>query len=221
MKISKLSLAISLSFVFFGYSQNKLTGHVVDLNNRPVAKAKIFLDSIYSKVVTNKKGDFEVIIPEKVNTINIYSDDYGLLSSKYNHEDKMNFVFSETVKSNKDKKESHISLVYSKTDQKYVVIQSNSTNTSTDKRMYNNIYEMIRSKVAGVSVSNDNKITVRGFSSIKNLGEPLFVVNGMVISNISFLIPSNVKSIEFLKDAEASVYGSRGSNGVLVITTKN
>jgi TonB-dependent SusC/RagA subfamily outer membrane receptor len=80
---------------------------------------------------------------------------------------------------------------------------------------------MIRGKVAGVSVSNDNKITIRGSSSIKYIGPPIFVVNGMIVSNIDFLIPNNVKSIEILKDAEAAIYGSRGSAGAIVITTKN
>jgi TonB-dependent SusC/RagA subfamily outer membrane receptor len=221
MKISKILLTICLSFVVLGYGQNKLTGKVVDFNNKPVAKAKIYLDSIYSKVKTNKDGNFEVLIPAKVKTINVYSDEYGLLSSKYNNEDNMSFVFLETDKSKKIKKENAVSLAYSETNQKYVVSESQSTKSSKDNRTYNTIYDMIRGKVAGVSVSNDNKITIRGFSSIKYVGPPIFVVNGMIVSNIDFLIPNNVKSIEVLKDAEAAIYGSRGSAGAIVITTKN
>lgn len=220
MQISKMLLTICLSFVLFGYGQNKLTGKVVDFNNKPVAKAKIYLDSIYSKVVTNKSGDFEVSVTANVSTINVYSHEYGLLSSKYNNEEKMSFVFLETDQSKKNKKKSNVSIAYSETNQKYVVSESNTTNTSTDKRIYNTVYDMIRGKVAGVSVSNDNKITIRGFNSIKYTGPPLFVVNGMVVTNIDFLIPNNIKSIEVLKDAEASIYGSRGSAGALVITTK-
>jgi hypothetical protein len=101
MKISKILLTICLSFVVLGYGQNKLTGKVVDFNNEPVARSKIYLDSIYSKVKTNKNGDFEVLIPAKVATINVYSDEYGLLSSKYNNETKMSFVFLEADKSKK------------------------------------------------------------------------------------------------------------------------
>jgi TonB-dependent SusC/RagA subfamily outer membrane receptor len=207
--------------MLFAHGQNKLIGKVVDFNNKPVAKAKIFLDSIYSKMITNKDGYFEVLIPAKVSTINVYSDEYGLLSSKYNNEDNLNFVFLEADQSKKIKNGTDVSIAYSKSDQKYEVIQSHSTNTSTDKRTYNTVYDMIRGKIAGVSVSNDNKITIRGFSSIKYTGPPLFVVNGMIVSNIDFLIPNNVKSIEVLKDAEAAIYGSRGSAGALVITTKN
>lgn len=211
-------LTICLSFVLFGYGQNKLTGKVVDFNNKPVAKAKIYLDSIYSKVATNKDGNFEVLIPTKVSTINVYSDEYGLLSSKYNNEDKMSFVFLEPDKSKKIKKGSDVSIAYSKSEDKYVA-KSQSTSTSTDKRTYNTIYDMIRGKVAGVSVSRDNKITIQGVSSINFVSEPLFVVDGMIVSNIDYIIPNNVKSIRVLKGAEASAYGSQGSNGVIVITT--
>jgi TonB-dependent SusC/RagA subfamily outer membrane receptor len=219
MKISKILLAICLLFVILSYGQNKLTGKVVDFKNKPVAKAKIYLDSIYSKVQTNKNGDFEVLIPAKVKTINIYSDTYGLLSSKYNNEYKMSFVFLEADKSKKIKKGSDISLIYSESDQKYEVTESPNTNTSTDKRTYNTIYDMIRGKVAGVNVSGDNKITIQGVSSINFISEPLFVVDGMIVSSIDYIIPNNVKSIRVLKGAEASYYGSQGSNGVIIITT--
>lgn len=218
MKISKILLTICLLFVIFGYSQNKLTGKVVDFNNKPVAKAKIYLDSIYSKVVTNKNGDFEISVPAKVSTINVYSHEYGLLSSKYNNENKMSFVFLEAGKSKRIEKGTDVSIAYSKSEDKYVA-KSQSTSTQSDKRTYNTIYEMIRGKVAGVSVSRDNKITIQGVSSINFISEPLFVVDGMIVSNIDYIIPNNVKSIRVLKGAEASVYGSQGSSGVIVITT--
>jgi TonB-dependent SusC/RagA subfamily outer membrane receptor len=220
MKISKIILTACLLFVVFGYSQKKLTGKVADFNNKPIAKARIYLDSIYSKVLTDKNGDFEVLVPEKVATINVYSDEHGLLSSKYNKEDKMSFVFLEADKSKKIKKGSDVSLTYSASEQKYEAVKSQTINTSSDKRTYNTIYEMIRGKVAGVNVSRDNKITIQGVSSINYLSEPLFVVNGMIVSSIDYIIPNNVLSIRVLKGAEASSYGSQGSNGVIVITTK-
>ena len=217
MKISKILLTICLSFVLFGYGQNKLTGKVVDFNNIPVAKAKIYLDSINSKVVTNKNGDFEVSIPAKVSTINVYSHEYGLLSAKYNNEVKMSFVFLEADKSKKTEK-GDVSIAYSKSEDKYVA-KSKSTSTQSDKRTYNTIYDMIRGKVAGVTVSRDHKITIQGVSSINFISEPLFVVDGMIVSNIDYIIPNDVKSIRVLKGAEASMYGSQGSSGVIVITS--
>jgi TonB-dependent Receptor Plug Domain len=222
MKISKTILAICLLFVVFGFAQNKLTGKVVDFKNNPVAKAKIYLDSIYSNVETNKKGDFEVLVPEKVTEINVYSYEYGLLTSKYNKETTINFIFLETDNSKKIKKGSKVSLVYSKYEQKYQVINPRGINAENDKtvQIYNTIYDMIRGKLAGVSVSNDNKITIRGVSSLRYTTEPLFVVDGMIVSSIDYLSPNNVKTIKVLKGAEASIYGAQGTSGVIVITLK-
>ena len=64
---------------------------------------------------------------------------------------------------------------------------------------------------------NGNKIVIRGVNSI-NSTDPLFVVDGIVVSSIDDISPSMVKSIEILKGSETSIYGSRGANGVILIT---
>ncbi|MFV8343026.1 TonB-dependent receptor plug domain-containing protein [Flavobacterium sp. XS2P39] len=220
MKISKVLLFVLLLSVGFGYAQNKLSGKVVNSKSKPVANARIYLDSIYSNVSTNSKGEFELLLPEKVSTINVYSPQYGLLSSKFNSEDIMNFMFLEVEKSTK--KGDKVALKYSKENQKYQVINSESIGVEKDKNtaIYNTIYDLIRGRLAGVSVSRDNKITIRGLSSIRNISDPLFVVDGMIVSSIDYLSPNNVKNIRVLKGADAAIYGAQGSNGAIVITTK-
>lgn len=224
MKFSKTLLLILLLFVGFGYAQNKLTGKVMNSNNKPVANAKIYLDSIYSNIETNRNGDFEVQLPEKVSVINVYSHEYGLLSSKYSKESIMNFMFLESEKAIKErtKKGDKISIGYSEVDKKYKVNNSEAISVSNDKNaiIYNTIYDMIRGRLSGVTVSRDNRITIRGVSSIRNISEPLFVVDGMIVSNIDYISPNNVKNISVLKGADASIYGSQASAGVIVIKTK-
>lgn len=224
MKISKVLLFILLLFVGFGYAQNKLTGKVVNSKSKPVANAKIYLDSIYSNVTTNSMGEFEVLLPEKVSTINVYSTQYGLLSSKLNNEDIMNFMFLESDKSMKErtKKGDKITIGYSKENQKYQVINSESIGVEKDKNtaIYNTIYDLIRGRLAGVTVSRDNRITIRGVSSVRNISDPLFVVDGMIVSSIDYISPNNVKNISVLKGADAATYGAQGSSGVILITTK-
>ena len=61
---------------------------------------------------------------------------------------------------------------------------------------------------------------MRGVSSFTN-SDPCYVVDGLIMDNISFLNPNEVESMEVLKDASATaIYGSRGANGVIIITTK-
>ncbi|MFV8337481.1 TonB-dependent receptor plug domain-containing protein [Flavobacterium sp. RSP29] len=224
MKISKTVVVVFFMFVSFGNAQNKLSGKVMDNKSKPVANARIYLDSIYSNVITNSKGDFEVLLPEKVAVINVYSHKYGLLSSKFNNENVMNFMFLESQKSIKDraKNEDNISIGYSEVDKQYKVSTTQDLDAQNDKNssIYITIYDLIRGRLAGVIVTRDNKISIRGVSSLRNIVDPLFVVDGIIVSSIDYISPNNVKSVSVLKDAAASIYGSQASAGVIIIKTK-
>jgi TonB-dependent SusC/RagA subfamily outer membrane receptor len=164
------------------------------------------VDSTDTNVETDKEGLYNIVLPQKVKSIKVYSKKYGWLSNDYTIENKMDFMFLDADKSKKEKNTA--------------VGQSISTEKDKNTVIYRSIYDMIRGRIAGVIVQPDNTIIIRGISSIKNNAEPLFVVDGNVVSSIDYIVPNEVKSIAVLKDAEASIYGSRGSNGVLVITTK-
>ncbi len=85
----------------------------------------------------------------------------------------------------------------------------------------------IGGKVAGVQVTNNNGrpgsspvIRIRGVGTLNN-ASPIFVVDGLIVSDIAFLNNSDIQSLDVLKDASATaIYGSRGANGVILITTK-
>ena len=90
------------------------------------------------------------------------------------------------------------------------------------------IDQAIQGRVPGVHVTSVNgspgartTIRIRGGNSINAGNEPLYVVDGFVGTDISSVNPNDIASIEILKDASAvSIYGARGSNGVVLITTK-
>jgi TonB-dependent SusC/RagA subfamily outer membrane receptor len=187
-------------------AQQTLSGKVVNYKNKPLVGVKIFVDSTDTNVETDKEGLYNIVLPQKVKSIKVYSKKYGWLSNEYTIESKMDFMFLDADKSKKEKNTA--------------VGQSISTEKDKNTVIYRSIYDMIRGRIAGVIVQPDNTIIIRGISSIKNNAEPLFVVDGNVVSSIDYIVPNEVKSIAVLKDAEASIYGSRGSNGVLVITTK-
>ena len=86
--------------------------------------------------------------------------------------------------------------------------------------MYNTIYEMIVGRCPGVIV-HGTSVTIRGTNSILGSTEPLYILDGTPIESIDAINPNDVKSIDVLKDASAtSIYGMRGANGVIIITTK-
>ncbi|MGH1437619.1 MAG: SusC/RagA family TonB-linked outer membrane protein [Lewinella sp.] len=89
--------------------------------------------------------------------------------------------------------------------------------------------EAVQGNIAGVQVSNSTgrlgdgfNITIRGNNSLNDDSNPLFVVDGVPLDNIDFLNPQDIQRIDILKDASSTaIYGSRGSNGVVIVTTKN
>ena len=90
-----------------------------------------------------------------------------------------------------------------------------------------NVSTALQGLATGVSVTSSSgspgeaaTIRIRGVGTV-NDAEPLYVVDGMPVSDINYLSTSDIQSIEVLKDASASaIYGSRGANGVILITTK-
>ena len=86
----------------------------------------------------------------------------------------------------------------------------------------------IQGQVAGVNITSSSglpgssyDINIRGVNSLSG-GSPLFVVDGVMTDNIDFLNPMDIERIDILKDASSTaIYGSRGSNGVVIVTTKS
>jgi TonB-linked SusC/RagA family outer membrane protein len=97
------------------------------------------------------------------------------------------------------------------------------------KQPVTNIGQAIQGKATGVVVSNNSgapganmKIRIRGANSMMGSNEPLYVVDGVFLNiNINDINVNDIESIEILKDASSTaIYGSRGANGVIIITTK-
>ncbi|MFY1047869.1 SusC/RagA family TonB-linked outer membrane protein [Chryseobacterium sp. GP-SGM7] len=106
-----------------------------------------------------------------------------------------------------------------------------------NKGMVANVGQLLQGKVAGVNVSNvsgepgaNQNIIIRGVGSLRSGTTPLYVIDGFVIDNsntgtannpMNFINPDDIESLDILKDASAAaIYGARGANGVIVITTK-
>lgn len=85
---------------------------------------------------------------------------------------------------------------------------------------YTNIFDYLKSRVPGLDVKSDGTLRIRGVTSVNSSVDPLILVDGVEYRDISSISPADVKSVSVLKDASASIYGVRGANGVILITTK-
>lgn len=89
--------------------------------------------------------------------------------------------------------------------------------------------EALAGKIAGVQITTtdgqpgaDINIRVRGATSVTQSSDPLFIVDGFQVPNINDIPPSDIASIDVLKDASlTAIYGAKGGNGVVIVTTKS
>jgi TonB-linked SusC/RagA family outer membrane protein len=97
-----------------------------------------------------------------------------------------------------------------------------------DKQPVIRIEDALKGKAAGVQISKQNsapgagmKIRIRGTNSVNGNNDPLYIIDGFIGGDFASLNPNDIESINILKDASATaIYGSRGSNGVVLVTTK-
>ncbi|WP_338048445.1 TonB-dependent receptor plug domain-containing protein [Polaribacter marinus] len=198
-----LVLLGALLFCFNINAQSKkITIKVKDANNKPVAGAIILLDNVKQKRWTNSKGVFKTTLKSDPKEISAFHPNIGIKKIKYNGSENITLKIKEG------------------TDQPILTESSNLK--KGDSGQFDNIYDYLRGKFPGVNISSDDVISIRGYGSINGNMTPLFVVNGSNVSQETFgqIIPNDIKSVTILKGPETARYGVRGSNGVIVITTK-
>src|SRR5690606_26506537 len=176
----------------------KLTGKVTDNNNKPIADAIIIIDTVQTETTTNARGYFQIEIPKTVKKVYVYSKEYGILGAEYNGETSLNFMYIEP----KAKEEDQVQVGYGSVDKQNLGYAIGELDVENDKgnNSFQNIFEMIKARVPGVRVVG-NSIIIRGVKTFNAGTDPLYVVDGSILSDISFIPPNEVKSINILKDA--------------------
>lgn len=230
-----LILLLSIFIVGGNYAQGKkqskkvtLKGLVVDAEKAPIQNASIFIDGNKSSMTSDAEGRFSLKVKPTVKIISVFSLAYGVIEYNYQGEEEITFVMSsdkmvvqDPLNTPKKVENDLVNIGYGNASKRNLTtsVGEVSENRLKNSRNYTNIYDMIKGEVPGVVV-NGNSITIRGVSSVNLSSEPLFVVNGSPANSISDISPNDVKSISVLKGASAAIYGSRGSNGVILITLK-
>ncbi len=188
-----------------------VSGRVSDFYGRPVARAILYADSLLTESRTDKQGNYRVTLGKESTTLSVYSHKYGLLTLYYDGRPRADFSYPRETAS------------INKAELKALGFRDELTAEKlTDRenyKNYNTIYEMIQERFSGVVVTG-TKIRIRGTSSITDEAnsDPLMVVDGTYVTDISFVNPAEVRTIEILKGEDATIYGSRGGNGVILIS---
>ena len=204
----------------------KITGVVTDENGEPLMGAGVFVEGTTTGTVTGLDGDYELVVPQ--NAANLVFSFIGLADqtvaiagrTKIDVQLKPDATFLDEV----------VVVGYATVTRRDVVGSISSVNSeSLNQVPVASVTEAMAGKMAGVQVTTtegnpdaDIKIRVRGAGSITQDSSPLYIVDGFPMESISDIPASDIQSIDVLKDAfSTAIYGSRGANGVIIVSTKS
>ena len=225
LKTFRLGLIAFMLFLVGSVSAQSLKGNVKDSNGEPIIGATIQEKGSKNMAVTDLDGNFSIglsggkqitvsYIGMKTATVNV-----GGKSS-------VNVVMEDEATTLNDV----VVIGYGTVKKKDLT----GAVTSVSAKDLANIpvstaSEAIQGKMAGVTVTTTEgspdaeiKIRVRGGGSLSQDNSPLYIVDGFPVSSISDIAPNDIESIDVLKDASSTaIYGARGANGVVIVTTKS
>ena len=227
-----LTLLLGLFLSVSAFAQSTITGQVKDATGEPVIGASVLINGTSNGTVTDLDGNFSISVqPGATLTISyigfqkqqVAAANGMVITLQEDQAQQMNEVVVIGYGAVK-KSDLTGSVTALKPDSK-------------NKGLVVNAQDMLAGKVAGVSVTSDGgtpgggaNIRIRGGSSLNASNSPLIVIDGVAmdqtgikgVSNpLALVNPQDIESFNVLKDASATaIYGSRGSNGVIIITTK-
>jgi len=212
-------------FTFPAISQIAVKGTVKDKSGLGVIGASIVLKGTTNGTITDVNGNFSIKLPKDSVTLIVSSIGFEKQEVTVFGQTTLSLIMTETsVQLNE-----FVAIGYG-TVKKKDLTGAIATVSSKDFKQQNisRIDQVLQGRVSGVNVQSNSglpgsevKIRVRGSNSITGNNNPLFVIDGYVGGDMAAINPEDIESMQVLKDASATaIYGSRGSNGVILITTK-
>lgn len=227
MKRKLLSLLVLMFIgVQAALAQNDVTGQVVDENSEPLIGASVKVKGSSVGAPTDLDGNF-TLKAEPGATLVVSYIGYETREVKVPASGKMKIILENDA--NQLDGVVVVGVLMKKSDLTGAV--SHVDSEVLTQKPVTNINEALQGRVAGVNItrgitpSDDSSIKIRGTNTINSGSSPIYVVDGLVMDNqfgfYNSINVNDVESIEVLKDASATaLYGSRGANGVIVVTTK-
>ncbi len=206
-------------------TRRTLTGIVADSNGEPVIGAAVMLTGTNVATTTDALGQWTLSVPQDAKALNIVSLGYEDTMLSLGRATDYYTVIKENISVLDE------SIVVGYGVQKKSVLTAAISSVKSDQLSTvapTRVDNVLRGMVSGVTITASSgqpgaatQVRVRGIGTI-NDSNPLYIVDGMpVTGGIEYINPSDVESIEILKDAaSAAIYGSRGANGVILVTTK-
>ena len=220
------TLSVTLSLCLASFAQQvQVTGTVKDNAGNPVAGATILVEGTTNGTTSNADGSYSISAASDA-TLLVSFIGYQSQKLAIAGKTRIDIVLKEDSQAIDD-----VIVVAFGTAKKEAFTGSAAVIKSDDiaKSQQSNVAQALAGKVAGVQLTNTSgqpgqspDIRIRGFSSLNAGNGPLWIVDGMPYSgDLNNLNPNDIESMTVLKDAASNaLYGARGANGVVMITTK-
>ncbi|OHX67997.1 SusC/RagA family TonB-linked outer membrane protein [Flammeovirga pacifica] len=226
MKGNKLHFLILLLFSALQLvaQERIITGRIFDSNNStPLPGVNVSIQGTTLGSITDFEGNFKIPIPEGSSNLLVSFIGYENKVVEIGSQNEFSIYLVEDIEQLEEvvvvgygvAKKSDITGAVASVDAEDLTV------IATE-----NVEKALQGRVAGVQVTSASdpggtaKVRIRGVGTINN-SDPLYVVDGFPMNDITHIAPTDVESMEVLKDASATaIYGSRGANGVILITTK-
>jgi TonB-linked SusC/RagA family outer membrane protein len=203
----------------------EINGKVTDESGSPLAYASVVVKSTNKGTATDKDGKFSISVDNAGDILVFSYVGYVTIESKVAKSGTLNIVLK--LKDNRTEEIVVVGYGTRKKSDLTGAVSSISTKDFKDQPIYR-IDQALQGRASGVQVVNnagapggDVSIRIRGANSILGDNNPLYVIDGFIGADFNNINPRDVESIEVLKDASGTaIYGSRGANGVVLITTK-
>ncbi|MCB0586522.1 MAG: TonB-dependent receptor plug domain-containing protein, partial [Phaeodactylibacter sp.] len=245
--VTKLLLLLAvLALSNFAYAQRTITGTVTDAENgEPLIGANILVVGTSTGTITDFDGKYQVNVPEGATTLEFSYTGYAAQRVEIGGQTTIDVSLSAG-----EVLEEVVVVGYGTVKKSDLTGSVTSVKEEDfNKGVFTAPDQLIQGKVAGVQVLNNSgqpggatTVRIRGNSSVRAGSQPLYVVDGVPLDGraarpgvdlpggggttpganpLNFINPDDIASIEVLKDASATaIYGSRGANGVVIVTTK-
>ncbi len=211
--------------IIMGEQSSKVTGKVTDTTGAPLPGVSVVVKGTTNGTITNAEGVYSISnVPSGGTLIFTF---VGMKSQQIPVGNKS--VLNVTLLEENIGLEEVVAVGYGTVKKSDVTGALTSVSEKTLKeRPVQNALEAMQGKAAGVDIVSNVRpgavanISIRGTRSITASNDPLYVVDGIILmGNLNDINPNDIASMEILKDASATaIYGSRGANGVILITTK-
>ena len=226
--VAKMVLLAGVSCYSIGMSAQKrtVTGVVTDTNNEPLIGVTVTPKGhAGSGVITDLNGKYSIQVNDGNESLVFSYVGYLQQEQKAGKQGSLNIV----MKEDNVGLDEVVVIGYGSVKRRDLTGSVSSVKGDNLAKMpVNNVAQALQGKLAGVNVTSGDgrpdasvSIRVRGGGSITQSNDPLFIVDGFPVSSIDNIPASEIESIDVLKDASSTaIYGARGANGVILVTTK-